>query len=158
MGTREAMRSKSSSSRSTAASWAMAMRWSTALVEPPVAATAEMAFSTDSRVMMSRGRTLRSSRSMTIRPASKAVSALAPSMAGTTLAPGGLMPRKSSAVAMVLAVNWPPQAPAPGQAAFSISISSSAVSLPAAWAPTPSNTSWMVMSWPRNLPGAMLPL
>ena len=41
------------------------------------------------------------------------------------------MPRNSSAVDIVLAVNWPPQAPAPGQAADSMAWSSSAVILPA---------------------------
>ena len=30
----------------------------------------------------------------------------------------GEMPSMESAIAMVLAVNWPPQAPAPGQAAL----------------------------------------
>ena len=38
-------------------------------------------------------------------------------------------------VLIVLAVNWPPQAPGPGQAAFSISYSSSSVILPARYAP-----------------------
>ena len=40
------------------------------------------------------------------------------------------------AIAMVLAVNWPPHAPAPGQATASSSFSSSSVILPAACAPT----------------------
>jgi hypothetical protein len=44
------MRSKSSMARGTPASWAMASRWSTALVEPPLAATEAMAFSSASRV------------------------------------------------------------------------------------------------------------
>ncbi len=46
--------------------------------------------------------------------------------------PAGLMPRKSSAVAIVLAVNMPPQAPAPGQAADSTACSSAASIVPAA--------------------------
>ncbi len=41
------------------------------------------------------------------------------------------MPMTSKAIAIVLAVNWPPQAPAPGLAASSSSASSSSVILPA---------------------------
>ena len=63
----------------------------------------------------------------------------------------------SKAMAMVLAVNWPPQAPAPGLAASSSSSSSSSVILPAAWAPTASKTSWIVTSWPWKRPGAIEP-
>ena len=39
------------------------------------------------------------------------------------------MPSISNASAIVLAVNWPPQAPAPGEATLSISFSSSSVDL-----------------------------
>ena len=38
--------------------------------------------------------------------------------AGTSFAPIGERPIIDSAIAMVLAVNWPPHAPAPGQAAL----------------------------------------
>jgi hypothetical protein len=41
----------------------------------------------------------------------------------------------SITIAIVLAVYWPPQAPAPGQAAFSIAVSSSSLILPAELAP-----------------------
>jgi hypothetical protein len=41
----------------------------------------------------------------------------------------------SMIVLMVFAVYWPPQAPAPGHAAFSMSWSSSRVILPARYAP-----------------------
>ena len=44
----------------------------------------------------------------------------------------GLMPRNSSAVAIVLAVNWPPHAPAAGHATDSSSCRSAASILPAA--------------------------
>ncbi len=50
---------------------------------------------------------------------------------------------------IVLAVNWAPQAPAPGLAACSISVSSSSVICPAACLPTASKTSWIVISSPR---------
>ena len=36
------------------------------------------------------------------------------SSAGTIAEPAGEMPSTSNAIAIVLAVNWPPQAPAPG--------------------------------------------
>ena len=69
----------------------------------------------------------------------------------------GEIPRKAVATDMVLAVNWPPQAPAPGQAASSISRSSSSVMFPAAWAPTASYTSCSVIASPRYRPAAMEP-
>ena len=47
----------------------------------------------------------------------------------------GAKPRISAAVAMVLAVNCPPQEPGPGQAASSIAFSSPALMRPPAWAP-----------------------
>ena len=52
----------------------------------------------------------------------------------------GEMPRNSPAMAMVLAVNWPPQAPGPGQAAASRASSWSSLILPAACEPMPSKT------------------
>ena len=55
-GVLAAIRSKSSMSSATPASRASASRCSTPLVEPPVAATAAIAFSSASRVMMSLGR------------------------------------------------------------------------------------------------------
>ena len=54
---------------------------------------------------------------------------------------------------MVLAVNWPPQAPAPGQATHSSSCSSESGMAPAECLPTASNTSTTVTSLPWNLPG-----
>ncbi len=95
---------------------------------------------------------------MAIRPLSYAAWCFAGSIAGTSLSPAGLMPRNSSAVAIVLAVNWPPHAPAPGQATPSSSCTSSLLMLPAAAAPTASKTSWMVTSRPRKRPGAIEPL
>ncbi len=85
---------------------------------------------------------------MTSSPACSATPALRSSTAGTIARPEGEMPSTSKAMAIVLAVNWPPQAPAPGEATSSISVSSSSVMRPAAWAPTASNTSWMVTRSP----------
>ena len=67
-GTRAATRLKSSSSSSTSASWAMASRWRTALVEPPRAMTTAMAFSNASFVMIWRGRMFWRSSSITALP------------------------------------------------------------------------------------------
>ena len=67
-GTLAATRLKSSSSSSTRASLAMAMRCSTAFVDPPSAMTTAMAFSKAALVMMSRGRMSAASSSMTARP------------------------------------------------------------------------------------------
>ena len=85
---------------------------------------------------------------MTSLPASTATSALFAWTAGTIAEPIGLMPSTSKAIAMVLAVNWPPQAPAPGLATCSSSSSSSSVIVPAACLPMASKTSWIVTSWP----------
>ena len=147
------MWSKSSIESSTSASRATASRCSTALVEPPLVATAATAFSSDSRVMMSLGRWPRASTSSTSLPASTATSLLLPSIAGTMAAPAGEIPIISKAIAIVLAVNCPPQAPDPGDATSTSSSSSSSVMSPAAWRPTASNTSWIVTSWPLNRPG-----
>ena len=87
-------------------------------------------------------------RSITSRPHWKATSALEESIAGTPLNPIGEIPSISKAVGMVLAVNCPPQAPSPGQARFSISLSSAALIFPELNAPTASNTSWMVRRRP----------
>ena len=57
-------------------------------------------------------------------PAWRPTSAFAGSVAGTEPLPIGAMPRNSIAIAIVFAVNWPPQAPAPGHAWSSRSFSS----------------------------------
>ena len=92
--------------------------------------------------MISRGRRPRRSSVHDQRAGARArPSSFAGSVAGTLALPIGEMPRNSQTIAMVLAVNWPPQAPAPGQARSSSSQSSASVILPAACAPTASNTS-----------------
>ena len=63
----------------------------------------------------------------------------------------------SNAIAIVLAVNCPPQAPAPGLATPSSSCRSSSLILPAACAPTASKTCWIVTSLPRKRPGGIEP-
>ncbi len=68
------------------------------------------------------------------------------------------MPRNSSTIAIVFAVNIAPHAPAPGHAPFSSSCTSSLLIVPTAAAPTASKTSWIVTSLPRKRPGAIEPL
>ena len=68
--------------------------------------------------------------SMMTAPQRQATSSLRLSTCGTAAVPMGERPISSITVAMVLAVNWPPQAPAPGQAWSSISSSSASLILP----------------------------
>ena len=156
-GVLEAIRSKSSIDSSTPASRATASRCRTPLVEPPLIAIAAIAFSSASRVITSLGRWPRASTSITSLPASNATCAFVASIAGTSLGPIGEMPSTWNAIAIVFAVNWPPQAPAPGLATSSSACSSSSVIFPAAWAPTASKTSWIVTSTPLKCPGAIEP-
>ncbi len=156
-GVRAAMASKSSMERATRASRAMASRCSTAFVDPPVAATVVIAFSIDARVTSDRGRTSPATSFIRVRPQARATSALRASVAGTSFAPSGDIPRNAMAVAIVFAVYCPPQAPAPGHARSSIMRSSRSAIRPAACAPTASKTSWMVRSRPSKRPGAMAP-
>ncbi len=157
-GVASAIRSKSSSSSGMSSSRAIAIRCSTPLVEPPVAAIAAIAFSRASRVMICDGRTSSRTSCTASSPARSAAAPLPGSRAGTSPSPPGEMPRNSSASAIVFAVNCPPHAPAPGHATPSSSCTSSADIFPAACAPTASNTSWIVTSRPRNRPGAIEPL
>ena len=76
--------------------------------------------------------------------------------------PGKLMPSASAIEAIVFAVYIPPQAPSPGQIAFSMRSRSSRDILPALQAPTASKASIMVTSFSvpssrRTQPGAIEP-
>ena len=145
--------SKSSSVSDTPASLASAIRCRTALVDPAVVATAAMAFSNAARVRILLGRRSSVTSRMTILPARTAAAFFRPSTAGMSLSPMGESPSISPAIDIVLAVNWPPQAPAPGQATSSSARSSASVIRPAAQAPTASNTSWIVTCLPLEDPG-----
>ena len=146
-GTLSAMREKSARVRSTSASFAMARRWSTALVEPPNAITTAIAFSKAGLVMMSRAVMPWRSSSTTASPDLCAYMSRRRSVAGGAAEPGRDMPRASPTDAMVLAVNIPPHAPSPGQMARSIRSTSSWDMSPRAHAPTASNASMIVTSF-----------
>ena len=152
-GVRSAVSPNSSIESGMPNSCAIAGRWSTAFVEPPVAATDAIALSNDWRVTIELGRMSWRTRCITSSPAWRAASSLRPSSAGIALSPAGLRPRNSSTVAIVLAVNWPPHAPAPGQAPFSASYSSSRVIFPARYAPIASYTVTTSAGLPLYVPG-----
>src|SRR5439155_1649994 len=106
----------------------------TALVDPALAAAAATALVNDARVMNLRAFSCRATSPTTNSPARRAWPRFSSAVAGTSLAPNGDKPIIDIANAMVLAVNCPPHAPAPGQALRSSSHSSFSSSLPAAHA------------------------
>jgi len=112
---------KSSRVRGTPAVAAMARKCTTLLVLPPRAMVITIAFSKARLVRRSRGLI---SLSMQILMASAALThsrIFAGDVAGVEEEPGRESPIDSIAVAMVLAVYMPPQAPAPGHACCSMS-------------------------------------
>mmetsp|Transcript_58075 Transcript_58075/g.131592 ORF Transcript_58075/g.131592 Transcript_58075/m.131592 type:complete len:319 (-) Transcript_58075:690-1646(-) len=126
------MRWKSSSSMRTLGSWQlrlMAMRCSTALVDPPVTITMRMAFSKAVLVMMSRGLRSNSSRFFITAPMLSHSAIFSAESAGLDEEKGRLIPRASIAVAMVFAVYMPPHAPCPGHECCVISRRSSSLIL-----------------------------
>ncbi len=137
--------SKSSSTKGTPASCAIASRCSTPLVDPAVAATMRAALRNAAGVSTSRGSGPCSSRRIRCSPQRRAATSLAGSVAGMSLQPSSDRPSAVSTMAMVLAVNWPPQAPAPGQARVSTATSPASSIRPAPCAPTASNTSCTVI-------------
>ena len=122
-----------------------------------MAATITAAFSNALRVQMSRGRRLLSISRITASPEATAYSSRLRYGAGSEADSGSARPMASDTQAMVLAVNWPPQAPSDGQAWVSRSHRSSSVILPAECMPTPSNTSTTVTSLPCQRPGRIEP-
>ncbi len=148
--------------RSTSASWAMASRCSTALVDPPKAMTTAMAFSNASLVMIWRAVIPRRSISTTASPDLRANPSRRRSVAGGAAEPGIDIPIASATDAMVFAVYMPPQAPSPGQMARSMASTSARDILPAAHAPTASKASMIVtvLSEPSDIlaiPGRIEP-
>ena len=100
-----------------------------------------IAFSKAFLVMIRRGFNSSSTAWTASSPALTAHSLRRTCVAGADEEPIGAMPRASAIVAIVLAVNMPPQEPAPGQASFSSSCRSSSLIVPRATAPTASKTS-----------------
>ncbi len=123
--------SKRARSRATPARRATAMRWTSALVEPPRARTVVTALSMARASTMSR--ILRSSHTMsTMRlPVSVAICAWRESGAGMEAAPGSVSPRASAALVIVEAVPIVMQWPGDRAMPLSTSCQSSSVMLPA---------------------------
>ena len=90
---------------------AMAIRWTTALVEPPIAISTVMAFSSACRVMMREGRRSSPTISTMRRPLSSAMARRRESGAGMLAQPGSVMPSASARLVMVeavpITVQWP---------------------------------------------------
>ena len=97
--------------------------------------------------MIWRGRIPSSRRFITARPLSNAKSSRRRSTAGGDALPGSDIPIASPTDAIVFAVNIPAHEPSVGHARFSISPSSFSVSVPAAHAPTASNTLTTSSAW-----------
>src|SRR5690606_72707 len=109
-------------------------RWSTVLVEPPLAISRLIAFSNAAKLAMLRGRTEASSCSYQrlamltmVRPASRHSGLLAAGVASTEPLPGKDRPSASVRQFMLLAVNMPEQLPQVGQAERSMAVTSSSV-------------------------------
>jgi hypothetical protein len=83
--------------------------------DPPKAITTAMALSKASRVRMSRAVMPRRNNSTTASPERRANPSRRASTAGGAALPGSDMPSASPALAIVLAVYMPPQAPCPGR-------------------------------------------
>ena len=119
--------------------------------------TTAMAFSNASLVRIWRAVMPRRSSSTAAMPLLRAKPSRRRSTAGGAAEPGSDMPRASAALAMVLAVYMPPQAPSPGQIACSTSVTCSRVIRPARQAPTASNASMIVTSLSPTRPGMVEP-
>ena len=135
----------------------MASRCRTELVEPPTAMITLMAFSNASLVSRSRGRMLAFTASTRTSAERAALSAFSASSAAIVELQGRLSPMVSIAALMVLAVNMPPQLPAPGQAFFSTAVSCSMSILPLVSWPTASKALTTVRSHPPSFPGLIVP-
>ena len=105
-----------------------------------------MAFSIDSRVMMSSGFRFCSTARISTRADSVVLSSLSPSGLAMVDEYSRLMPSASNEELIVLAVYMPPQDPEPGIQRFSICLKSSSLIRPAVNSPTASKADTIVRS------------
>ncbi len=110
---------------------AMAVRWISALVEPPSESSTRSAFSTECSVMICEGRIGLAIRPTARAPASSAARRRSACTAGMAAVPGGIMPSASAMQAMVDAVPITPQVPAVVARRDSISAIRSPLTVPA---------------------------
>ena len=147
------MRSKSSVVSSMPSRPAIAIRWITALVLPPIAASVRIAFSNASRVRMLDSTWSACTISTMRRPAMRASTLRRPSTAGNAALPGRPTPSASTMHAIVLAVPIVMQWPWLRCMQLSASRKSASLSVPARTCslmlhtPVPEPS-----SWPRHLP------
>ena len=143
--------------RGTPAECAIARRWRTAFVDPPIAMTIAIAFSNASRVRSWSGsirRLIAPARTSAERAELSDFSASSAAIVDEYIR---LSPIASIAEDIVLAVNMPPQEPAPGQQLRSTSWSSLSLIFLALYSPTASNALTTVRSLPRRCPGLLVP-
>ncbi len=110
---------------------AIAVRWISALVEPPRASSTRSAFSTEAAVTSADGRTGAAMSRIASAPASSAARSLSAWTAGIAAAPEGMNPSVSARQAIVLAVPITPQVPAVAASRPSISAIRSPLTRPA---------------------------
>ena len=150
-GTFAPIRVKSSIDRSTFIASAIAIKWRTALVEPPKVIISVMAFSNAFLVIISLGLMSFSRRLRTASPAREQSLFLSSEIASWAEEFGRLIPNASIAEAIVFAVYIPPQDPGPGIAWDSICSSSISLISLFALLPTASKTLtisvWLAPGW-----------
>src|SRR5215207_416702 len=129
----------------------------TALVEPPIAFTTDIAFSNASKLKISLGLISLSTNADIDFPVILEMFVLLSLSAGAEALPGKEIPRASLTEAIVLAVYIPPQDPDDGQATFSNPVSCCKDNFPTSYAPTASYTSCIVTSQLFHLPGRIVP-
>ena len=103
---------KRSSDTLTPARPAIAVRWMTALVEPPIASTTRSAFSIDLALIMRSGVRFEPMSRTAAAPVASAARSRSACTAGIAAVPGRIMPSASAAQAMVEAVPMTAQVPA----------------------------------------------
>ena len=130
-GVWRASSSKSPRSSSTPMRRAMAIRWTIALVEPPIASTVVIALRNAVRVSTVESRTSSQTMSTMRRPVCAPITACRESAAGMEAAPGSVTPSASAALVIVDAVPIVMQCPGERAMPFSISRQSSSVIFPA---------------------------
>ena len=130
VGTSRPSRSQSSRPMSTPTRPAMAMRWTTALVEPPIAPLTRMAFSKASRVSTLESRRSSAAMATMRRPTAWARTLRRESTAGIAALVGSAMPSASTIEAIVEAVPMVMQCPAERDWPASASMKSSTLISP----------------------------
>lgn len=110
------------------------------LVEPPIAMSTAMAFSSERRVISRRALIPRSQRRITARPVCRAARSLRAMTAGMVAEPGSAMPIASARQHIVLAVPSIAQEPAHGSARFSMALNAASPISPRRFQPTASVT------------------